>query len=182
VALAVPAATAPAPNPPPRTWRALAAKQAAAEQRLAALLDEARTDPNVAKIKAYLAYSKAQFQDVKRVHADDLLDIVTEEKGEKIPAEVREQAALAIVADDAKRNDPDLSVEGRKLSRSPRAAFSLKVVKLLSNADLNTRALANTILLGLWPGYTDPDIKNYDPRRKETWGKAREAWTRMLTK
>ena len=88
---------------------------------------------------------------------------------------------MAIIGANPILFDPDLSTEGRKLAR-PRASFSMQVVKLLNNADLFTKSLAHRILQGLWPNAKDPAISGYDPRKKETWGFARAAWTEYLGK
>jgi hypothetical protein len=70
-------------------------------------------------------------------------------------------------------------MEGRKAAR-PRVKFSLKVVRFLSDNDQVTRALASKILMNMWPGARDKDITGFDPRKRETWGNARAAWTHFL--
>ena len=74
-------------------------------------------------------------------------------------------------------------LEGYNNFRNSAQADSLKVVKLLSNADLYNRSLANQILGGLWPNASDPAIRGYDARKKDTTsGPARAAWLEYLSK
>ena len=97
---------------------------------------------------------------------------------------MRDEAALAIGADVARRVDPDLSEDGRGMKR-PRAIFSNKVLPLLTDAkDLHARSLGDSILERLWPGMDsrEPDVAAYDPRKKDTWWPARRGWEKQLKK
>ena len=184
LALAVlPAFAAGSAGPQPSVPRSVASMRFAlrsAEERLTALVNDSKVTPELRKINVYKGYNAQQLADAKKdVNVRALLKIATDED---VDSQVREEAANAIVADNALRFDGDLTkTEGRRLER-PRAAFSVKVVPLLSNVDTMTRGLAKRILEGLWPEAKDPAIRDYDPRKKETWGKAREEWGKFLNK
>jgi hypothetical protein len=185
---AAPALALAGPAPAPASDEAVESRSVAglesdvadAEARLAAMVARAKVDFRVERVRRYREMTPQQLADPLRgVAVDELLGYLADEK---VPAEVREEAAAAIGADVARRVDPDLSDEGRGAKR-PRAAFSMKLVPLLTGAkDLQGRSLAKTLLEALWPGTParEPDVAAYDPRKKDTWWEARRAWEKHL--
>lgn len=189
VAVAAPPTTAPAAAPAatpspgrPRTLASLRAAAVRSGARLLALSGTAAMDAGLRRVRTYVAYPDSALAVSHRdvtggVTVHELFDIASDQSE---PPEVREEAANAIIAERARALDPDLSAEGRRSAR-PRARFSLRVVKSINDPDLVTRSLANTVLLGLWPAAREaPEIKAFEPRKRETWGSARAAWTRFL--
>ena len=180
VLAALPAAAGPggAPRPLPRTANGLRLRIAEEEARLAGILAEARTDPDQKRVDEYLRYSAAQMADSgKAVTLEVLFEIVSD--AERSP-QVREAAAEAIFCLKAIQNDPDLGLSGKGVRR-PRAAFSMKVARMLTDDDdLHGRSLAKKILENLWPGISDADAVRYDPRKKPTWREGRLAWEKSL--
>lgn len=183
-AVAAPPSGAPAAAPAPLRPRTLAGLRAAAvreEERLLALVTDAAMDSSLRRVRTFAAYPEAVLSTARReatggVTVLELFEIASDER---VPPEVREEAVGALLAERVLKLDPELSEEGRKSAR-PRARFSLRVVKALSDPDLVTRSLANKVLLGLWPLAHEAEIKAFDPRKRETWGNARAAWTRYL--
>ncbi len=149
--------------------------------RLDRLVVRAKTDPRLEKVRAYKELGAEQLKaaaDARPLRVDDILDIVEDATA---PKEIREEAAAAVFADIALVNDPDLSMQGKKLQR-PRAMFTMKVLKLLTDNDAYTRALAKTICEGLWPGTREPEILACDPRKKDSCRAARTAWENKVLK
>jgi hypothetical protein len=180
---ALPASAAPnaavAPRGGPGSARALRASLAELDGRVTALLAKARTNPDLERVATYAGYGPAQLGDPKRgVSATDLLEVL--ENPAAVP-QARENAAEALVALKALTNDPDLSTEGKGVRRT-RAAFSMKLTRVLTEGDLLARSLANRVLQGFWPGMPDPDAIAYDARRKNTWREGRQAWEKFLRK
>lgn len=147
--------------------------------RLDRLVVRAKTDPRLERIRAFKELGTDALKgDAPRIRVDDLLQIVEDADA---PKEIREEAASSIFSDLALVNDPDLSLAGKKLQR-PRAIFTMKVLKLLTDNDAFTRSLAKTICEGLWPGTREPEILACDPRKKETCRAARTAWENKVLK
>ncbi len=147
--------------------------------RLDRLIVRAKTDPRLERVRAFKELGAAQLKDDARTpRVDDLLEVVEDALA---PKEIRDEAAAAIFADLALVNDGDLSLAGKKMQR-PRAIFTMKVLKLLTDNDAFTRSLAKTICEGLWPGTRDPEILACDPRKKDTCRAARTAWENKVLK
>ena len=167
------------PSVPPRSAAEMRFKLKTADERLEKLVADANVPPELKEIRTYKAYSSVQLQDPKKlIKVRTLLAFVSDET---LDAQIREEAAAALVADRPMKFDCDLALDGRRAAR-PIAAFSIDVVRLLSDNDLFTRSLAKRILEGLWPSGRDPRIKDYDPRKKDTWGQARAAYMDLFTK
>jgi hypothetical protein len=184
-AAAAPPAGAPppaAPVGPPRTLGTLRTATVRAEERLLSLIADATMDQGLRRVRLYAGYTDLQLADPRRIGTGapaigDLLEVAMDE-GKSV--EVREEAVLALISDRATSLDPEFSTDGRKAAR-PRAKFSSKVLRYLNApGDLVARSTAHRILVALWPQARDKEIKDYDPRKKETWGNARAAWTRFL--
>jgi len=149
--------------------------------RLDRLVVRAKTDPRLEKVRAYKEFGAEQLKldaEARPLRVDDILAIVEDAT---CPKEIREEAASAIFSDLALVNDLDLRMDGKKLQR-PRAIFSMKVLKLLTDNDDYTRALAKTIIEGLWPGTREPEILACQPRKKDTCRAARTAWENKVLK
>jgi len=147
--------------------------------RLDRLVVRAKTDPRLERVRAFKELGADALKgDARAVRVGDLLEIVEDQEA---PKEIREEAAAAIFADLALVNDPDLSLAGKKLQR-PRAIFTMKVLKLLTDNDAFTRSLAKTICEGLWPGTREPEILACDPRKKDSCRAARTAWENKVLK
>ena len=147
--------------------------------RLDRLVVRAKTDPRLERIRAFKELgADALKSDAPRIRVDDILQIVEDADA---PKEIREEASSAVFSDLVLVNDPDLSLAGKKLQR-PRAIFTMKVLKLLTDNDAFTRSLAKTICEGLWPGTREPEILACDPRKKETCRAARTAWENKVLK
>lgn len=147
--------------------------------RLDRLVVRAKTDPRLEQVRAYKELgAEALKGDTRTLRVDDLLAIVEDATA---PKEIREESAAAIFSDLALVNDPDLSLAGKKMQR-PRALFTMKVLKLLTDNDPFTRALAKTICEGLWPGTREPEILACDPRKKDSCRAARTAWENKVLK
>jgi hypothetical protein len=145
------------------------------------LVVRAKTDPRLEKVRAYKEFGAEQLKldaEARPLRVDDILAIVEDAT---CPKEIREEAASAIFSDLALVNDLDLRMDGKKLQR-PRAIFSMKVLKLLTDNDDYTRALAKTIIEGLWPGTREPEILACQPRKRDTCRAARTAWENKVLK
>ena len=181
LALAAPAASQGASQipPVPRGGAAIRGAIRAAEGRLDALLALARVDARLELVHAYLGYTPEQWKETRRpVTAEKILDIITDKTAS---TECREMAAAALASDTAKRQDPDLAVDGKGLRRA-RAQFSMKVVKNLDDDDVTTRGLSERVLEALWPQANEAAIIQYHPRKEKTWKPAIRAWQEHLRK
>lgn len=147
--------------------------------RLDRLVVRAKTDPRLERVRAFKELgADALKSDAPRVRVGDILDVVEDQEA---PKEIREEAANAVFSDLALVNDPDLSLAGKKMQR-PRGICTMKVLKLLTDNDAYTRALAKTICEGLWPGVREPEILACDPRKKDSCRAARTAWENKVLK
>jgi hypothetical protein len=162
---------------PPRGVRGLEIAIKATEARLQTLIGLADEKQEALYVRWYRNQTAEDFKEPKReVRVDDhLWKKVVLEKG--VPEETKKAAADAIIA--AADLDPDLSKEGRG-PRRKRVEFLLKVARELDHDDLVVRVLASKILGELWPNATDPDILQYDPDSKRTWGVAQRRWEQTL--
>lgn len=178
VVLAFSAFAGPGSAPPPRSaaGRRIAIEDALAQ--LDALSKKARVPPALARVRAYRAMTPDQLADPKRgVDLEEILAIV---KREDVPAEIRDEAANTITWDQALRSDPTLDMGGKGLRRA-RAAFTLKVLSLLTDAnDLTGRGLAMRICQGLWPNAKDPAFSAFDARKRQSCAAARASWESIL--
>jgi len=178
LALAGSGAGSAAPSPRSAAGRRAALDDALAQLEL--LSKKARVPTTLARIRAYRGMSPDQLADSKRgVDLDELLAIL---KRDDVPAEIRDEAANAIIWDQAQRSDPALDMGGRGLKR-PRAAFTQRVLPLLTDAnDLVGRGLAKRVCEGLWPSASgkDPALRDCDPRKKLSCQSARAAWEALL--
>lgn len=173
-------ASAGTPTSTPRTAADRRAQIDALGKHLDALRKEAEVDARAALVRTFLRYSNDRLGNTAdRVRLEDLVEVV---KDENAPAEIREEAAKAVVWDQAQRYDPDLDAAGKGLAR-PRAKFSKKyLLPMLVGKDDMGRAFANNMLQALWPGMRDPDIVNCRPGAKPACTAARVAWEKQLAK
>jgi hypothetical protein len=173
-------AVAGTPTSSPRTAADRRTQIDALGKHLDALRKEAEVDARAALVRTFLRYSSDRLGNTAdRIRLEDLVEVV---KDETAPAEIREEAAKAVVWDQAQRYDPDLDAAGKGLAR-PRAKFTKKLLlPMLVDKDTMTRAFANNMLQALWPGMRDPDIVNCQPRLKASCTGARVAWEKQLAK
>jgi hypothetical protein len=149
-----------------------------------ALFADAKLDAAAALIRTYRGYTTDQLAAPasRDVHVQELLKVVEDES---VKLEFREMAANAIIWDVAQKHDPELDTGANKGLRRPRAAFSRKVLPLLTDKSEGvrgefTRGLAKLILEGLWPGVRDPDITTCRPANLPSCRVARTAWEKVL--
>lgn|GEM_PF-3359229 len=180
VALAVVAVATAAPSSSsPRTAADRRTQIDALSAHLDALRKEAEVDARAALVRTYLRYTSDRLANrADRVTVEMILDVVEDEGA---PAEAREEAAKAVVWDQAQRYDPDLDGAGKGWAR-PRAKFSKKVLQVLAAKDPMTRVFAHNILSALWPGVRDPDITACNPRLRPSCTAAKVAWEKQLAK
>ncbi len=179
VLAAVAVATAEPQGAKPRTAADRRAQIDALGKHLDALRKEADVDARAALVRTYQRYTSDRLANrADRVTVEMILDVVEDLTA---PAEAREEAAKAVVWDQAQRYDPDLDAAGKGWAR-PRAKFSKKVLQLLSDKDPMTRVFAHNILSALWPGVRDPDITACNPRLKPSCTAAKVAWEKQLGK
>jgi hypothetical protein len=178
--VAVPATFgAPGSARPPRTADERRAKIDEAEKRLIDLVESARQDPRMAKVRRYLSWSKVEdFTNPKRdVSVKDLVEWL---KDEDAPQALRDLCRDAMKSVTQRSLDPDLSIEE---GRNKRAALSRdKLVPLLSKAGDKgeaTRGYVAEILESYWH-FTDADIQRYNPKDDSTWTKAVAAYRKRL--
>jgi hypothetical protein len=188
-----------APTPPAaRSIRDIVLRADAADARLNELLQRAKYDPRLEAIFTYETYGAEELND-----SNNRLVWIDKDKGDKnekhvslldlvfnddLPPDIREAAERAVMSDKAKNLDPQLAMQGRRKKDYARTKQSERVLKYLTSGspgdskDILTRTFANNILNSWWQGIPDNDIKAYDPRNKSSWQKAKDAWTKYLSK
>jgi len=178
VLAAVPALAGPGSTPGPRSAAVRHDEIRSAVARLDALVARARVPVELDLIRLYRSYTADQLADPKSraVDVEEILDIA---KDPTVPAEVRTEAAAAIVWDSALRNDTKLDTKGKAMAR-PRAKFTKKVLPMLTDKDQLSRVLGKKISEGLWPGFQDEDVRNWNPAEPDSCIAARRAWTKFL--
>jgi hypothetical protein len=154
------------------------------EKDCGALLAAAKLDAAAALVGMYKSYTPDQLSSpaFRDVDIDKLLKVVEDES---VKNEFREMAANAIIWDKAQRHDSQLDTVTNKGIKRPRAAFSRRVLPLLTDKSEFTRALALIILQGplsLWPGVRDPDITTATARNIASCRQARAAFDKVLQK
>jgi hypothetical protein len=150
------------------------------QARLATLVGLASQSPEAILVRTYRNYPEEALKDTRKreVRAENLVKNVI--ANDKVPEEVRGEAAKALAAEPAVAADPDLALDGRGRSR-PRARLSLLLTPLLERRDDKVgRVIAKDLLMALWPQHADPDIARYDPDVRATWSEARRRWERFL--
>jgi hypothetical protein len=185
-----------APSSTPRSVREAVARCDAEDKALDLLLLRAKIDPHFEAIYTYETYDAEAMNDPNRKVVIDkgersskapaavsLFDLVINTDNET-PPDAREAAAAKIVSDQAVGHDPFLNpVRTSRQQNSARSKFcTQRVVKFLTSKDSVSRTLAQRVLLGLWQGVPDEDIKGYDARNASTWPKGRDAWLKYLSK
>jgi hypothetical protein len=177
--VAAAAAAAPGPSKGPSSLLGRRERVEAAQARLDSLLARARIPVELDRIRLYRSYTPEQLeQKSKSPDAEELLKIA---KNGELAQPVREEAAEALLWDSALRNDPELDSSGKGMAR-PRAKFTLKVLPMLSDADVTTRELGRRLCLGFWPGARDRDMENCVAGDKASCQAARMAWTRYIAR
>lgn len=174
---AVVSTAAPAPASP-RTAVERRAQLDALGKHLDALRKEAEVDARLALVRVYQRMSSDQLASRQRgVTVYALLDVI---KDDTADASVREEAAKAVIGDNATKFDPDLDSTTGKGKNRARAKFSVKLLPLLGDEDVFTRGLADMMLKALWPGVRDNDITGMVVRNKTSCNVAKGAWNRYL--
>ena len=164
---------------PPRTAEARRAALDDTERRLGELVETAKQDPRMTKVRRYLSWSKTEdFTNPRRdVYVKDLVEWL---KDEDAPTALRDACRDALKSITQRSLDPDLSIEE---GRNRRAAFSRdRLVPLLTKAGDKAeaaRAYAAEILESYWH-YPDPDIQRFNPKEAGTWAKAAAVYRNRL--
>jgi hypothetical protein len=175
---AVPALASPAAAPTRRTAASLHESIQREFERLDALVAKARVPVSLDVIRLYRSLTPEQLADARgrTPTAEDILDIA---KDDAELANVREEAAAALVSGDALRNDRKLDLTGKAMAR-PRAKFTKKVLPMLTDKDPFTRELGKRICEGLWPGFQDKDVQACRAADLDSCSAARRAWTKYI--
>jgi hypothetical protein len=164
-----------------------------ARTRLEGLVELARMEQERLIVRIYRRYGPTDLAKEPKSPKDpkprevgvyDLLEKVI--ANPKAPKDIRSEAVAAIGEnEDAMTFDPELSKEG-KGARRPRAKFSLRLAKLLTERDDPVvRELSNRLLFALNPDIVksmDEDIMRYSAENERTWQDARKRWEKLLQK
>lgn len=132
-------------------------------------------------IEIYANYSAKDLREKPAVTAEDILEIITDNK---IPTDTRRRGLDAI--EKQKSKDPKLSrARPRPNRQTPLADFSEEVADCLDEGDRKCDAWARKSLhewlLKEWGGARrERSISTYDPEKRGTWRDAVKAWKKYL--
>ncbi len=188
LALGLQASAAPDPEaaapkvPAPKNLREVGDRLDELSVRIAKIVEEARKDPDTARIKLYTSYTPDQMKKTRgRVRAEDLVRWMVDPK--KNFTTVRQAAQRALQEGAQFRGDPELSRGEKQGSRSKRAYFTEKhLIKHLGDDDRLARALVHDLLKKLWGTTGLPEIDRYSPLNDKTWRPAIKKWPKFLKK